>query len=126
VWGLNDQTADADLLVARSDFFEVLKHRVDHFEGLVDLFSDFRTSQDNLATNEDQQNDLGLDHSVDQTREQLRFVRAEVMMARSKTFKTDWKLDIARADDVLDLEVGELGIESELLNDSRILSRSKL
>lgn len=42
---LNDHTDDADLLGgARSDFLKVLKHRVDHFEGLVNLFSDFGTS----------------------------------------------------------------------------------
>jgi len=68
-------------LVTRSDFLEVLKHRVDHFEGLVNLFSNFRASQDNLATDEDQEHDLRLDHPVDETREQLRLVRAEVVMA---------------------------------------------
>lgn len=67
-------------LIARSDFLEVLKHRVDHFKGLVNLFSNFRTSQDDLAADEDQQHDLGLDHSVDETREQLRLIRAEVVM----------------------------------------------
>jgi len=65
---------------ARSDFLEVLKHRVDHFECLVNLFSNFRASQDDLARDEDEQNNLRLDHSVDETREQLRFVRAEVVM----------------------------------------------
>lgn len=77
---LNDRTADADGR-AKSDLLEVLKHRVDHFKGLIDLFTDFRTGQDNLATNEDQEDDLGLDHSIDETREQLRFVGAEVVMA---------------------------------------------
>ena len=73
---------------ARSDFLEILKgllvmeqdiedgdveltlqHRVDHFERLVDLFSNFRASQDDLARDEDQEDNLGLDHSVDETRE---------------------------------------------------------
>jgi len=69
------------ILVTRSDFLEVLKHRVDHFKGLVNLFSNFRASQDNFAADEDQEHDLRLDHSVDETREQLRLVRAEVVMA---------------------------------------------
>jgi len=50
---------------ARSDLFEVLKHRVDHFKGLIDLFSDFRTREDDLAADEYQENDLGFDHSID-------------------------------------------------------------
>jgi hypothetical protein len=107
---------------ARSDFLEVLKHRIDHFEGLINLFTDFRTGQDNFAANEDQENDLGLDHSIDQTREQLRFVRTEVVMARCKTLQADRELDVARANDVLDLEVRELCVEAELLDDARILS----
>jgi len=78
---LNDRAADANLGRARSDFLEVLKHRVDHFECLVDLFTDLGTSQDDLSTDEDQEHNLGLDHSVDEAREQLRLVRAEIVMA---------------------------------------------
>jgi len=68
-------------LVTRSDLLEVLKHRVDHFEGLVNLLSNLGASQDNLAADEDQEHNLGLDHTIDETREQLRLVRAEVVMA---------------------------------------------
>ena len=92
-----------------------LKHRVDHFKGLVDLFSNLRTSQNNLAGDEDEENDLGLDHTIDQTREQLRLIRAEIVMARSKTLQTNGELDVARADNVLDLAVRELGIEAKYL-----------
>jgi len=99
-----------------------LEHRVDHFKGLVDLLTDFRTGQDNLAADEDQKDNLGLDHTVDETREQLRLVRAEVVMARSKTLQADWELDVTGADNVLDLEVRELGVESKLLNNASILS----
>lgn len=99
-----------------------LKHRVDHLEGLVNLFSNLRASQDNLATDEDQEHNLWLDHSVDKTGEQLRLVRAEIVMTRCKTFETDRELDVARADNILDLEVGELGIETKLLDNASILS----
>lgn len=58
-----------------------------------------------------------------ETREELRFVRAEVVMTRRKAFETDWELDIARADDILDLEIRELSVEAELLNDSCIFAR---
>ena len=58
-----------------------------------------------------------------ETRKELGFVGAEVVMARRKTFETDREFDIARADDVLDLEVRELGIKAELLNNSCVLAR---
>lgn len=47
-------------------------------------------------------------------------------MLGCKTFETDWKLDIARTDNVLNLEVRELGVETELLDDARILARRQL
>lgn len=70
--------------------------------------------------------DLGLHHSVDETREQLRLVRAEHVMAGGKTFQTNRELDVAGANDVLNLEVGELGVEAELLDDTSVLARSEL
>jgi hypothetical protein len=123
-----DRTADAGsfLVQSRSDLLEVLKHGVDHLEGLINLLTDFGTSQDNLATHEDQEHNLRLDHTVDKTREQLRLVGTEVVMARCKTFQTDWELDVARTDNVLDLEIGELCVEAKLLNDTCILARRKL
>jgi len=48
---------------------EILENRIDGFEGVIDLLTNLGTSQDNLSTNEYEQNDLGLDHSVDETRE---------------------------------------------------------
>lgn len=103
-----------------------LQHRVNHLEGLVNLLSHFGTCQDNLAADEDQKHNLGLNHAVDETREQLRLVGAEVVMARSQTFETNGEFDVARTDNVLDLEIRELGIETELLNDARIFPRGKL
>ena len=103
-----------------------MKHRVDHLKCLVDLFSNFRACQDNLAADENQEYNLRLDHTIDKTRKQLRLIRAEIVMARSQTLKTNGKLDIARSNDILDLEIRELCIESKLLYDSSILSRCKL
>jgi hypothetical protein len=34
------------------------------------------------------------------------------MMARGKPFKTNWELDIARSDNILNLEVGKLCIKA--------------
>jgi hypothetical protein len=104
---------------------EVAEHRVDEFEGLVDLFTNFRTSQDDLAGHEDQKDDLGTHHTIDETREQFRLVGAEVVMAGGETFETDGELDVDRADNVLDLEVGELCVEAELLDDSSVFPRGK-
>jgi hypothetical protein len=78
--GLDDRPL-MQTLVIRSDLLEVLKHRVDHFKGLVYLLSNLGASQDDLAADEDQEHDLRLDHTVDETREQLRLVGAEVVMA---------------------------------------------
>lgn len=103
-----------------------LQHRVDHFKSLVDFLSDFGTSQDNLAAHENQEYNLGLDHSVDQTGEQLGLVRAEVVMARSQTLQADRELDVARANDVLDLEIRELCVEAELLYNTSVFAASKL
>lgn len=102
------------------------KSRIDLLEGLIDLFSDFGASKNNLATDEDEKNDLGFDHAVDETREQLRLIGAKVMMSACKTLETNGELDVARANNVLNFEVGELGIEPELLNDSSIFAGSKL
>lgn len=102
------------------------EHRVDQFKGLVDLLSDLCSSQDNFATDEDQEDNLGLHHAVDKTREEFRLVGAEIVMAARKSLKTDWELDIAGPDNVLDLEIRELGIEAELLDDTSVLPRRQL
>ena len=57
------------------------------------------------------------------TRKELRLVRAKVVVTRRKAFETNWELDIARADDVLDLEIRELSVEAKLLNDTCVFTR---
>jgi len=51
------------------NLLEILKDRVNHLERLVNLFANLRTGEDYFATDEDEENDLGLDHAVDKTRE---------------------------------------------------------
>jgi len=99
------------------------KHRIDQLERLIDLFTDLGASQDYLSADEDQEDNLGLHHAVDETREQLWLIGTEVVVAAGQTLQTDRELDVARADDVLDLEIRELGIEAELLDDTRVLPR---
>jgi hypothetical protein len=115
---------------ARQDPFsslaEVGEHGVDELKGLVDLLTDLGTGQDDLAGDEDEEDDLGLHHTVDETGEEFGLVGAEHVVTASKAFKTDGELDVARSDDVLDLEVGELCVEAELLDDTGVLARGKL
>lgn len=103
-----------------------LQHGVNHFEGLVNFFANLGASQDNLAAHKNEEDNLGLDHAVDKAREQFRFIRAEIVMARSQALKTNGEFDVARANDVLDLEVRELRIEAKLLNDASIFSGCQL
>ena len=84
---------------------EVRQDRVDEFEGLVDLLADLGAREYDLAGDEDEQDDLRLHHSIDETREQLRLVGREGVVARRKTFQTDRELDVAGSDNVLNLEV---------------------
>ena len=43
-------------------------------------------------------------------------------MATSQTFKANWELNVARPDNVLNLEVCKLGIEAELLNNTGVFA----
>ena len=103
-----------------------LKHWIDGLKSRVNLISDLGSREHNLATDKDQQHNLGLDHAVNQAREKLGLVGAKVMMARCQTLETNRKLDVARPDNVLDLKVRELGVEPELLDDTSVFARSKL
>ncbi len=76
-----------------------VQHRVDHFESLVNLLSDFRTSQDNLATDEDEEYNLRLDHTIDltTTRVSVCVVACKTLgieTALSKTYKTREELGL--------------------------------
>lgn len=109
-----------------SSLAEVGEHGVDEFERLVDLLTDLGTSQDNLAGNEDEEYDLGLHHAVDEAREELGLVRAEHVVTACQTFETDRELDVARANNVLNLEVRKLRVEAKLLDDTSVLAAGKL
>lgn len=79
---------------------------------MVNLVADLGAREYDFAAHEDQENDLGLDHAVNETGEQLRLVRTEVVMARSQTLEADGELDITRTNNVLDFEVREFGVET--------------
>lgn len=60
---------------------EIRQDGVDELESLVNLLSNLGTGEHNLAADEDEQDNLGLHHAVDETREEFGFVRRESMMA---------------------------------------------
>ena len=125
-----------------SEFPEILKHRVDHLERLVNFLTDLGASKHDLAADEDEKHDLWFDHSVDQAGEQLtqsqfsireggqgqgtdlRFVARERMMLAGKALQPDGKLAVATADNVLNLEVGEFCLGWVSDHSARIVSCS--
>ena len=60
------------MVIDRLGLAEIGKHGVDQLKGLIDLLANLGTSQDNLSTDEDEQDDLGLHHTIDETREKFR------------------------------------------------------
>ena len=74
-----------------------LKDRVDHLECLVNLLANLGPRQHDLAADEDQKDNLGLDHSIDEAREQFRLIGTEHVMTAGETFETNRKFDVARA-----------------------------
>lgn len=103
-------------------FPEVRKHGIHEVESLVDLLTDLRAGEHDFAGDEDEQDNLGLHHAVDETGEEFGLVGAEHVMPAGQAFETDGEFDVARADNVLNLEIREAGGEAQLLNDSRVLS----
>jgi ElaB/YqjD/DUF883 family membrane-anchored ribosome-binding protein len=89
----------------RSRLAEIRQDWVNELKGLVDLLTDLGTSKDDLARYEDQEDNSRLHHTVDETREQLRLVGRESVMARCKTLETNREANVAGADNVLNLEV---------------------
>ena len=102
------------------------KHRIDHLKCLIDFLSHFGSRQYDLAAYENKKHDLWLDHTVDESREQFRLIGAKVMMTACKSFQANGKLNVARAYNVLDLEIRKLCVEPKFLYDSSIFAGSKL
>ena len=64
---------------------EVFQDGVDVVEGLVDLLPDLGTGQDNFSGNEDEENDLRLHHSINETLKERRTGFKLVTRDSSKT-----------------------------------------
>eukprot|EP00324_Dicrateria_rotunda_P000010 CAMPEP_0206164080 /NCGR_PEP_ID=MMETSP1474-20131121/14101_1 /ASSEMBLY_ACC=CAM_ASM_001110 /TAXON_ID=97495 /ORGANISM="Imantonia sp., Strain RCC918" /LENGTH=233 /DNA_ID=CAMNT_0053566779 /DNA_START=33 /DNA_END=732 /DNA_ORIENTATION=- len=86
-------------------------------EGLLDLLAQLAAGEHDLARDEDEQHDLGLDHPVDEAGEELGLVGGVQGVLVHDALEAYGEADVDRADHVLDLEVGELGaVEADLLN----------
>jgi len=123
-WCENNEESKRELrdIGRSSGFAEFAEHSVDRIESRVDLLSDLSASQDDLSGHEDEEHDFWFDHTIDQTREQLRLIAAELPVAVRKSLQTNGEFDVATADDVLDFEFRKLGIEAEFLNDTSVLA----
>ena len=92
---------------------KVLEYRVDVVERLVDLLPHFGAGQHDLSGDEDEEDDAGLDHAVDEAGEELGLVGAELAVREDQALEADGELDVAGADHVLNLEVFELGLKKK-------------
>mmetsp|Transcript_34228 Transcript_34228/g.110124 ORF Transcript_34228/g.110124 Transcript_34228/m.110124 type:complete len:202 (-) Transcript_34228:309-914(-) len=102
---------------------ELLQDGVDLLESGEDLVSHLASGQHDLARDKDEEHDLGLHHPVDEAWEELGLIRRVVGVLVREALEPDRELDVARADHVLDLEVGEARRKIQLLDDPRELAR---
>jgi hypothetical protein len=98
-------------------------------------------SENDLSRHEDKKYDFRFDHTINKPRKKLQrdqlvdqgcarfkttylwLITTKLSVAVCKTLKTNRKLDVAAADDVLNLEFRELGIKAKLLDNARVLAR---
>lgn len=59
---------------------EALQNRIDILEAFVNIASGLGPSKNDLAVHKDEQNHPGLDHSIDETRKEFRFIGTELLM----------------------------------------------
>jgi len=98
-----------------------------HFlEGLLDALLVLRSCQYDLSANENEEDDFWRNHAIDEPWEDLGFVCAVLEMAAAEPFEGDGELHVARANDVLNLEVLEAHLEADALDPLGIDARSLL
>lgn len=92
-----------------------LKDSIDILKGLIDFFHPLSASQNNLAGNEDEQDQLWLPHAEHQPWEHLRLVVTEDVELRCQALQADREVDGAGRHHVLDGELGKGDSIAELL-----------
>lgn len=101
------------------------KHRVDDIERRVDLLADLCAGEDNLPRDKNEQDDFRFKHAINKSREKLGLIARELSVPIVKSLQTNGELDIARTDNVLNLELGKLCVKPELLDDACVFARSE-
>lgn len=103
-------------------FSEAPQNRANLMECLVDVLSKLGTGDHNLSANKNKQANTRLDHPVDKTRKELRFIAAKLSMRQMKTFQTDREHHVARTNHVLNLEIHKFDLKAQLLENASKLS----
>jgi hypothetical protein len=93
-----------------------------YLKGTINFLTDFGASEHNLSRHKDQQNDLGVDHSVNQPGKQLGLIGGEHAVAVGQTLQPNGESNVTAPDDVLDLEIHKFGVEAEFLDDPGVLA----
>ena len=99
-----------------------LKCRLNLLESSIDILPGLCASENDLARSENEETDLGVVHVINQTWESI---RVEIAVGRVvtlvKTFQLDFKVNGARTNHVLDLEIRQFDLIAHLLNRSSIV-----
>jgi hypothetical protein len=98
------------------------------------------TSENDLSRHKDKKNNFRFDHAINEPGKKLQrgqledqgerdtrttylwFITTELSVTVCETLKTNRKLDVAAANDVLNLEFRKFGVEAKLLDDARVLA----
>ena len=98
-------------------------------------------SENDLSRHEDKKHNFRFDHTINEPRKKLQLgqfgdqgrarirttylwlITTKLSVAISKTFKTNRKLDVAAADNILNLEFRKLGVKAKLLDNARVFAR---
>lgn len=87
-------------------FDELLQRWLDGFEGRVDILSRLGSRENNFATCEDEETDLGALHVIDESGEGVGIEVAEhLVLALEKPLQLNFEVNRATAHHVLDFEV---------------------
>ena len=94
--------------------FVLFEHWVEIGVGVVNVLPLFRTCEYDLAANENENHDLGLHHAVDEAGEDLRLVAAVLVVCVGQWLETNREANVARSHNVLNLELSEAQVETDL------------
>jgi len=105
---------------------ELMDYGVKVIESAIDIINSSGAGQNDSTARKDQCHTFGVNHSVDQGREQLGLIGAEhLMFGVEEPFQSDGEFDIHGGQQVDNLEISELNVEIQVLEDLGELSHSQ-